>query len=119
MDTIGERLTYYIDKQEFTKKEFCKENDIVYNNFTLILNNTRNLGLNVLNKIKKGLPNLNVNWLLYGQGDADLSPTGSVVSEPTINYGADPMADVILKALKTSKVKEYLSTLIEESHGKH
>jgi len=118
MDTIGERLTYYVEKQGVAKKQFCSDNDIVYNNFTIILNNKRKLGLNVLNKIKKGFPNLNVNWLLYGEGNPELSNSAGSVSEPGISYGTDPMVDVVLKALKTSKVKEYLSTLIEESHGK-
>ena len=86
MKTIGERLTYYIDYKGFTKKDFCEKANTPYNNFVRVLKNTRPLGMNVLMDIKKALPKLSVNWLLYGEGVPDIIEHDGQVNENAFAY---------------------------------
>lgn len=91
METIGERLAYYIENKGFTKKDFCELADLPYSNFVRVLKNTRPLGVNTLNKVKKQLPNINVNWLLYNEGAPD--------QNETIETQIESLEDIIKKII--------------------
>lgn len=82
---IGERLTYYIEKQGYTKKEFCEKFGFNYNSFVNILADKLTLGMNVLKQVKEVLPNLNTEWLLFGNGEMEVEPSG-LTSEPSEIY---------------------------------
>lgn len=82
---IGERLTYYIEKQGYTKKEFCEKFGFNYNSFVNILADKLPLGMNVLKQVKDALPNLNTEWLLFDNGEMEVIPSG-LTSEPSEIY---------------------------------
>jgi hypothetical protein len=82
---IGERLTYYIEKQGYSKKEFCEKFGFNYNSFVSTLADKLPLGMNVLKQVKEVLPNLNTEWLLFGNGEMEVIPSG-LTAEPTEIY---------------------------------
>ena len=83
---VGERLTYYIENQGYTKKDFCKEFGFNYDSFVNMLADKLPLGMKVLKQVKVALPNLNTEWLLFGNGEMEVVPTGLIVAEPTDIY---------------------------------
>lgn len=54
----------------------------------------REINKNALNALKKFLPNLNLNWLLWGDGEMFLgeSPPINEVKEPEPVYNLDPLS---------------------------
>lgn len=115
MESIGERLAQHLEDQGITKKDFCEQNDLVYNNFVRVLKGNRALGMNVLNKIKKGLPNLNVNWLLYGQGKPILNESESQEDQKAKN---DSLEALFMMYLNSAKAKELINQMIQENDEK-
>ena len=47
---VGHRLSYYIEKQGFKKKEFCEQYGFVYNNFVSVLSGRMPLGINEIGR---------------------------------------------------------------------
>ena len=54
----GKRITYYVEKQGFTKKNFYEINSLEYNSMVMIMAEKRVIGINVLNRIHEILPKL-------------------------------------------------------------
>lgn len=77
-EPVGKRLTEYVEKQNISIKDFATKCDIGYNNTTSLLKGRLPLGMNVLHKIKNGFPNLNAEWVLYGNGDMEINKITSV-----------------------------------------
>ncbi|HIC31140.1 MAG TPA: XRE family transcriptional regulator [Flavobacteriaceae bacterium] len=66
---ISERLYRVIKKKGFAVKEFADICEISQPNMSSYLNGNRPIGIKILNKIKEVIPELNINWLLYGEND--------------------------------------------------
>jgi transcriptional regulator with XRE-family HTH domain len=114
---IGERLTYYIEKQGFSKKEFCEVFSFDYNSFVMILANKRNIGINIIQKVHESLPKLNIHWMLYGEGPIETNNTAeSILNEPAEEYKLqkDPFEYMLLKYLDNSNVKSKLNEIIQK-----
>ncbi len=110
MDTIGKRLTFFIENEGFTKKSFCDKFDFHYDSFVMIMADKRPLGINVLNNIKSALPNLNVDWLLY---DGNIS-NSNMVNEPGEAYNhTDFGEEMIINYLKRKKVQAELKKIYD------
>jgi plasmid maintenance system antidote protein VapI len=116
METTGERLRYYIENQYGAIKEFCQKFEIHYPGLTSIMNNKRPLGMEVLHQIKKALPNLDTEWLLYGTKRLEITNIANelpIASEPLEVYGiADPGEIALLKYLDRPNVQEKLRLII-------
>lgn len=69
----GKRLTKYIEKQGFTKKDFCNTFGFEYNSFVQILAEKRPLGIKIIDKVHEALPLLNIHWMLYGEGTTEIN----------------------------------------------
>jgi len=111
---IGKRLAFYIENKGYKKKEFCEKYGFVYNNFTTILTGRMPLGINVLNKIKESLPDLNIEWLLYGNGLPDLN-LDSIMNEPSVHYlKEDPFEDLLLRYIEKGKVHKLIQKMIND-----
>ena len=86
MQTIGERISCVISHFCKTKAEFARrmeEKPQTISNWV-----ARGAGKNVLDKIMSVFPEINANWLLYGQGDMLLIPnTESNAEETSENKG--------------------------------
>ncbi len=70
---IHERLTYYIEYKGFTKNEFCKNYNFNYDSFVNTAAGKLPLGMKVLKQIKEALPDLNTEWLLFNNGEMEIT----------------------------------------------
>ncbi len=113
----GKRLTYYVEKQGFTKKSFCEIYSLEYNSMIMIMAEKRGLGINVLNRIHEILPKLNVHWLLYGEGPEELldehvhlineSPEMYITKNDAFEY-------MLLKYMDNPKIKNKIYEIIQQ-----
>lgn len=117
----GKRLTEYIENKGFTKKSFCEKFGFNYNNMVNVFADKREIGMILLNQIKVALPDLSVDWLLYGKGNPDLF-SYSVKSDNTFNevneevnqlYLKDEFEKLLLKYLEKESIKQKLNEIIK------
>lgn len=107
----GKRLTYYIEKQGFKKKEFCLNFGFEYNNMVNILADKRPLGINTLKKVHDAFPKLNTHWLLYGVGSEEVG-IDFLVNENPEKY--QKINDDLLKSLDDEQVRKKIHDIIKE-----
>jgi len=112
---VGRRLAFYIENKGYKKKEFCEKYGFVYNNFTTILTGKMPLGINVLNKIKEVLPNLNIEWLLYGNGVPDLDSENTVNEPGVYLVKEDLFEDLLLSYIEKGKVHKLIQKMINDA----
>ena len=113
----GKRLTYYIEKQGFTKKKFCEKFSFTYNSFVQILAESRPIGGNVLDQIHYALPKLNVHWLLYGEGPEEVAESEvHLLNEPAEMYvtNNDAFEYMLLKYMDNPKIKNKIYEIIQQ-----
>lgn len=77
IEPAGIRLAEYVNQKKLSIKDFGIKCDIGYNNTASILKGSLPLGMQVLHKIKKAFPYLNSEWVLFGNGEMEIttSPT--------------------------------------------
>lgn len=115
--STGKRLSYYIEKQGFRKKEFCNKFSFEYNNMVSVMADKRSLGINILNQIHYSLPKLNIHWLLYGEGPEELKNEDlNVLNEQAEMYVKenDAFEFLLLKYLENENVKQKIYEIIKE-----
>lgn len=116
MQTIGERLMYFIESQGGNLTTFSEKSSINYTSLSEITRNKRNIGGIVLKKIADVEPNLNLNWLFLGKGDMLLRKkenSDKHISEPNVNYNkSDPGKEMLLKYLDDEEIKEKIIQLL-------
>lgn len=78
-ELVGNRLNSYAKNKGLTIKNFADKSGIGYNNAASILKGSLPIGMNVLQKIKKGFPDINTDWVLFGYGEMEIntSPVSS------------------------------------------
>lgn len=114
----GKRLSNYIEKQGFTKKEFCNTFDFEYNNFTNMLAEKRPIGIKVINQIHIALPKLNVHWLLFGEGPEEVNIEDvHILNEPREPYGTI-RKDFKIEFLEALDDVEFVNKLYEKLQKK-
>lgn len=116
MQTEGERLRYYIESKEVNLRQFCIENDILYTSLHPILMNSRSLGMNILKKIMQVYPNLNINWVLTGMGEIEITEDKNhVLQDPRSVYqNLDPGYEAFLKYLEREATTDKIIAIIEK-----
>lgn len=112
----GKRLTNYIEKQGFTKKDFCNTFGFEYNSFVQILAEKRPLGIKIIDKVHEALPNLNVHWMLYGEGNAELNNGLSIVNDEKENYNTtDVFEKTLLKYLENEAIIDKINEIAKKT----
>ncbi len=116
MQTEGERLRYYIESKEVNLRQFCIENDILYTSLHPILMNSRSLGMNILKKIMQVYPNLNINWVLTGMGEIEITEDKNhVLQDPRSVYqNLDPGYEAFLKYFDREATTDKIISIIEK-----
>lgn len=116
MQTEGERLRYYIESKEVNLRQFCIENDILYTSLHPILTNSRSLGMNILKKIMQVYPNLNINWVLTGMGDIEITEDKkNILRDPSSVYqNSDPGYEAFLKYFDKEATTDKIIAIIEK-----
>lgn len=115
--STGKRLTYYIEKQGFKKKDFCNKYSFEYNNMVSVMADKRPLGINILDKLHFALPKLNIHWLLYGEGPEEIiDHESNVLNEPAEMYisKGDTFEYLLLKYLDNEKIKNKIYEIIKQ-----
>jgi hypothetical protein len=113
---IGERLSFYIESKGYKKKAFCEKHGFVYNNFVSVLSGKMPLGINVLNKVKESLPDLNIEWLLYGNGLPDLNLDSKINDPEQMVVKSDPLEDLLLNYMEKGKVHKLIQKMINDAN---
>lgn len=116
----GKRLTYYIEKQAYTKTEFCKKFAFDYASFTQVLAETRPMGIKIVDKIHFALPKLNIHWLLYGEGPEEVAESQVyLLNEPAEMYITknDAFEFMLLKYMDNPKIKNKIYEIIREKES--
>lgn len=112
---IGKRLASYIENKGYKKKQFCEKHGFNYSNFVSILSGAMPLGINVLNKVKEALPNLNIEWLLYGNGSPDLNLDNSETQPEVVLIKEDLFEDLLLRYIEKGKVHKLILKMINDA----
>jgi hypothetical protein len=116
----GKRLTYYIEKQGYTKRYFCDNFSFDYASFTQVLAETRPMGIKIVDKVHFALPKMNVHWMLYGEGSEEFQDDFSnILNEPLEFYGKenDIIESIIVKYLDSDKIKNKIYEIIKQKAG--
>lgn len=98
----NKRFAQLIEAKGVTRK-FIAEKWDVNPQYITNLTNKKKLGLKPIYNIKKLWPDVNLNWLLFGQGSMFLRPykdTSNIIEEPTSSYGNNDIASELASILK-------------------
>ena len=121
MRTTGERLKHIIENEGFNPKSFCVKFEMNYTGMNMIINNDRPLGMNILLQLKKAIPKLDANWLLFGEHENEnvhkYEDNGKLLesAETAFFYDKlDPGAQALLKYLDLDIVQEKLRMILKK-----
>ena len=93
---IAERLNQLVKSKGYSTKEFSELCDTTPQNMSGYLNGKRPIGIKIIGKIKDVIPELNINWLLYGETLKEVD----VLNESTAIYEVQkPSVDDTIKKL--------------------
>lgn len=103
--TVNQRIAQYIDFKRFKKSDFFKKVDM---SDSILKSNA--VGSDKLARIINAYPDLNVNWVLFGEGKMIKEPE-NMLREPDIKYGIN-YADKLIKCQeKIIELQEQLSKI--------
>ena len=71
---MKERITKIIQKEEMTAAQFAEKIGLSPSSLSHILNGRNNPSLDVVMKIDKACPYVNLHWLIYGDGEMEKQP---------------------------------------------
>jgi transcriptional regulator with XRE-family HTH domain len=119
MDTTGDRLRQIIAGQAVNVKDFCTKNDLSYSGISNIINGERELGMNVLRQLKKVVPNMDIDWLLFGTSRKDVNPYENpqelrIIDEPEKIGDSDIFLRGLLQCLDNESVQEKLKDILNK-----
>ncbi|HEX8574829.1 MAG TPA: hypothetical protein VF677_00900 [Flavobacterium sp.] len=118
METVGDRFKQLIENETGTIKEFCNKYDFVYYSIQPILNNKREMGMNILKQLLECFPDLNLDWFLLGKGESrynkkDDHTSPDTLREPAHLYGDDPFEKLFLAYLNKETVKSKITDIVK------
>jgi transcriptional regulator with XRE-family HTH domain len=68
--SISERFAHFLKQKRLTQREFCKLTGFAYSSITkFISKQTSNPGVNLFVLTKKHFPEVNIEWILTGEGE--------------------------------------------------
>ncbi len=77
METFPERLKFLINRKKISNAEFANRLEIQKSTVSHLLSGRNKPGFDFLNKLIKVFPDINLRWLITGEGEpfTDISPT--------------------------------------------
>lgn len=97
---MKDRIRQIMESLKMTQSEFADYIELAPATLSSIFNGRTRPTLNVVEALKKKIPNINVEWLLFGVGDmhlktseADLNPDDSSLEKKAQPYPQNPMLD--------------------------
>lgn len=111
---MKERIKIYLKEKRITQKEFCDSIGVMS---SYLSSTNKNIPLKKLTKIQSVYPELNIDWLMTGQGSMLKEVR---VEEPIQPYSAVPSGDVFAylreKDDEIRELRARIDTLVEEKH---
>jgi len=107
---IGKRLKIAVYEKFTNQSEAAKKMNLSATSLSRAIAKGQ-IGIDLLDNIVQGLPNLNTDWLLFGRGNMMLDETSSVVNEPVQGYETSKYTGQL------KNENEHLKTEIEQLRG--
>ncbi len=98
-NTIGERLTLYINEKNVSKKVFSEKIGLHYNYVVKMLKGSSNISSDTLTAVFLAYPNLNARWLTTGVGTMEYE------EEELRVIKVEDLTDYIIKVLDNEAVQ--------------
>ena len=113
MNNFSSRLLYYIDNElNISVREFEKKIHLAQGSIQRAINGT-NMGIDKLQLISQHCPELNMDWLISGEGDMIDNIHRSIAQEPKVNYDT-PVQSAILIIAESNKTLSETNAKITE-----
>jgi hypothetical protein len=112
METVGERLTYFIQSNKLSKLNFCLVYGLNYNSLLPITSDKKEMGMTILKQLISKFPLLSCDWLLFGKGEMLLKQ----------ELTKDNSKELILRfdlGTGNSELVERLEQIIKSDNGSH
>lgn len=107
-NTVSERLRAYLDKKRISYSEFGRQLGV---SAAYVQGIRKSIPPDKLKQIGELYPDLNINWLIYGEGDMIVTAKGDVNigSDPSIGKALDEIAE---QRKLTAKSQEQIDRLL-------
>ncbi len=99
--TINEKLLQFIDSKDISQRKFTIRTGMSEG----VLRRGKSIGADKLMAVKQAFPELNMNWLLFDEGDMTLT-TENIVNEDRDPYHRDSSIDRIIDLRIDQRLKE-------------
>ena len=106
MSSISERFRIILKKKGITASEFSKIIDVQRSSISHILNGRNKPSLEIVTKICKEFPEIDVEWLIFGKNKQNPSPTHNENNNNSKN-NIDSEVEKIILLLKDGTFKEF------------
>lgn len=84
-DSVKSRLLHFLKTQRISQTEFCRELGV---SSAYVSTMRKGMSLQQQMKVREVYPELNLNWLLYGEGDMLLTGSGNNAQIGQNNYNS-------------------------------
>lgn len=78
----NKRLKLYLSTKKISQKDFASDIDSTQQYVSAVLSGKRKLGTNLIDRIKEGFDDINISWLLTGEGNMLKDDNTSLNEEP-------------------------------------
>ena len=106
---MKDRIIQIIQKEGLSNAEFAERIGVSVSSLSHIFNGRNNPSLDLVMRIHKAWPYVNLNWLLYGEGQMeDKKPTGSA-PDLFSQFSEEPkMADKVASVTAESRIESVI-----------
>ena len=106
MENISQRLRKILESQSTSASEFAKKINVQRSSISHILNGRNKPSLEIVTKICKEFPNIDVKWLIFGNNELNPTSTHTQSSSKPKNE-IDSEVEKIILLLKDGTFKEF------------
>ena len=106
MDEISLRLKKILKNQSINASEFAKKINVQRSSISHILNGRNKPSLEIVTKICKEFPEIDIEWLIFGKNKENLTPTNNEKNNNSKN-NIDSEVEKIILLLRDGTFKEF------------
>ena len=108
MEDISLRLKEILESQSISASEFAKKINVQRSSISHILNGRNKPSLEIVTKICKEFPNIDVKWLIFGNNELNPTPTQTHTQPRSKSKNEiDSEVEKIILLLKDGTFKEF------------
>ena len=110
---MKERIIQIIQKEGLSNAEFAERIGVSVSSLSHIFNGRNNPSLELVMRIHKACPYVNLNWLLYGEGQMeDKKPAGGALVHPRLPGDVQKAQRLLLLAEKFNELQQFFRGLV-------